>query len=144
MYKTRRNNGTKIIILNRLQLQWYGQKLTLPMLLTMCGEEWLKQANCSSVLPGRCCNTAHMRRHTWVTKHVRFLRDFILKCHDDDSRCVAGQVIAFRDAALIVIEIQSFRPQRQTQAVLKPSTRTGGRPCYNLLQLYHSMCLKLG
>ena len=57
----------------------------------------------------------------------------------------SGQVEAFRDAAMIFIELQCFRPKKETTAILlKPAVSSGGRPAYTLLQLYHSMCLKLG
>ena len=49
---------------------------------------------------------------------------------------------AFRDAAMMMIELRGFNPQKAADP-LKPSVVTGGRPGYSMLQLYHSMCLRL-
>lgn len=55
----------------------------------------------------------------------------------------SNQVEAFKAAALIIVNIKGYQPQRPNSDMLRPSVQTGGRPAYSLLQLYHAMSLHL-
>ena len=52
------------------------------------------------------------------------------------------KVAAYRDAMAIILQLRHYTPQ--WAETLKPTSHTGGRPSYTLLQLYHCMKLTLG
>lgn len=56
------------------------------------------------------------------------------------------EVNSFRDAAMVLVELSHWQPERPTSDALQPQSRakhTPGRAAYSMMQLYHMLSMSL-